>query len=83
MTFIPGDGFQLFENLRNHPATGGIPIVIHTAIPLDDVTKIRLRRMQHDGFIEFPIEASELNRTIEIALQRHSTTIRRWIPPKA
>jgi CheY-like chemotaxis protein len=79
--FIPGDGFVLFDNLRKHPATGNIPIVVHTAVPLDRITEMRLARMRTDGFIEFPIEASELNRLIDIALQRNSTTVRRWVPP--
>ena len=81
--FIPGDGFQLFEILRQHPATEHIPIIIHTAVPLDQITRLRLKRMQFDGFIEFPIEASELNKIIDIALKRNATTERKWVPPKA
>ena len=81
--YIPGDGFVLFDNLRQHPATANIPIVIHTAIPLDPITQMRLDRMRTDGFIEFPIEASELNNIITKALQRNSTTVRPWSPPNA
>ncbi len=80
--FIPGiDGFELFATLRRHPATEDIPIVIHTAVPLDPVTRLRLDRLRFEGFVEFPIEASELNRVIAIALKRHSTPARKWIPP--
>lgn len=80
--FIPGvDGFDLFNILRDHPATRSIPIIIHTAIPFDQVTQIRLRRVQHDGLIEFPIEASEFARIIDIALKRNSPTERKWVPP--
>ena len=44
--FLPGtDGFELFTTLRNHPATHNVPIIIHAAVPLDDVTQIRLRRI--------------------------------------
>ena len=81
--FIPGDGFVLFDNLRRHPATGSIPIIIHTAVPLDAVTNIRLRKMQHDGFVEFPVEASHLVSRIDIALRRNSSVERRWVPPRA
>lgn len=71
--FIPGmDGFELFKTLRDHPATADIPIVIHSAVPLDQLTQMRLKRVRTDGYLEFPIEASELNRTIANALQRHS-----------
>ena len=82
--FLPGvDGFELFSTLRNHPATHNVPIIIHTAVPLDDVTQIRLRRVTHDGLVEFPIEASELNRLINIALKRNSSATKKWVPPSA
>ncbi len=82
--FLPGtDGFELFVTLRNHPATHNVPIIIHTAVPLDDVTLIRLRRMTHDGLVEFPIEASEINRLINIALKRNSSRTQKWTPPDA
>lgn len=82
--FIPGmDGFELFELLRGHPATASIPIIIHTAVPFDQLTRIRLRRVRAEGILEFPVDASELNRTIDAALQRNSPSVRRWEPPKA
>ena len=81
--FIPGDGFELFETLRQHPATESIPIVIHTAVPLDPLTQLRLSKMRYEGFVEFPIEASELNRIIDKALERNSGPARRWVPPRA
>jgi CheY-like chemotaxis protein len=82
--FLPGtDGFELFTTLRHHPATHNVPIIIHTAIPFDDVTQIRLRRIPHDGLVEFPIEASELNRLINIALKRNSSQTQKWVPPRA
>ncbi|MEW6754401.1 MAG: response regulator [Candidatus Latescibacterota bacterium] len=83
--FLPGgtDGFQLFETLRGHPATASIPILIHTAVPLDPLTQIRLRRVHHDGFLEFPVPASELIRVIDAALARHQTGVHRWRPPTA
>lgn len=80
--FIPGiDGFDFFKVLRNHPATETIPIVIHTAVPLDQITQIRLRRVQFDGFLEFPVEASQLIGIIDQALQRNSVVMRKWVPP--
>jgi len=82
--FIPGiDGFDLFKILRNHPATHTIPIVIHTAVPLDQLTQMRLKRIQCDAFVEFPIEASELARIIQTALKRNSSGTRKWVPPSA
>jgi CheY-like chemotaxis protein len=82
--FIPEiDGFELFKILRDHPATHTIPILIHTAVPLDQLTQIRMRRVQCDGFIEFPIEASHLVSLIDKALRRNTSGTRKWIPPKA
>ena len=82
--FLPGiDGFQLFNLLRNHPATHSIPIIVHSANPLDDITKIRMRRIQCDGFIEFPVEASVLVHTIEEVLQINRLGTKKWVPPKA
>ena len=82
--FLPGtDGFELLATLRDHPATHNIPIIIHTAVPLDDITQIRLRRMSYDALVEFPIEATELNRTIATALKRNTSQTRKWIPPSA
>ena len=80
--FLPGmDGLELFTALREHPATHNIPIIIHSTIPFDDLTQIRLRRVSYDALIEFPIEASELNRIINKALQRNSSQTRKWTPP--
>ena len=80
--FLPGtDGFEFFATLRDHPATHNIPIAIHTAVPLDDVTQIRLRRITYDAFVEFPIEASELTRIINNALKRNTSQTRKWVPP--
>ena len=72
--FIPGmDGFELFITLRDHPATAAIPIVIHRAVPLDQLTQLRLKRVRNEGYIEFPIEASGLpTGFIANALQRNS-----------
>ena len=79
--FIPGDGFELFEILRKHPATQDIPLVIITAVPFDQITLMRLKRMRYEGLIECPIEASELNRILDIALKRNSIIVRKWEPP--
>ncbi|MFH1568817.1 MAG: response regulator, partial [Gemmatimonadota bacterium] len=86
--FIPGaDGLEFYQSLKAHPATKGIPIVIHTAIPLDPLMQIRLRetnrRVHCDGFVEFPVDASELNRVIAKALARGSSSARKWTPPPA
>ena len=80
--FIPGmDGIDFFKMLRDHPATRDIPIVFHTPVPLDQLTQLRLKRVRAEGFIEFPIEASELNRIIANALKRNEVATRRWEPP--
>lgn len=82
--FVPQtDCFELFALLRRHPATADIPVVIHTAVPLDPVTQMRVSRMRFEGFVEFPIEASELNRVIATALKRNAVATRRWSPPRA
>ena len=81
--FLPGiDGFELFSLLRNHPATHSIPIIIHSAIPLDDITQIQIRRIQCDTFIEFPVEASVLVHTIEKVLQGNLLGEKKWVPPR-
>ncbi|MFP6592119.1 uncharacterized protein METZ01_LOCUS349370 [marine metagenome] len=80
--WIPGmDGFELFENLRKNPATESIPVIIHSAIPLDTVTKLRMKRMRAEGFIEFPIDASALKEKLRIALRRNDPFVKKWIPP--
>ena len=80
--WIPGmDGFELFENLRKNPATESIPVIIHSAIPLDAVTKLRMKRMRAEGFIEFPIDASALKEKLRIALRRNDPFVKKWIPP--
>jgi CheY-like chemotaxis protein len=80
--WIPGmDGFELFENLRKNPATESIPVIIHSAIPLDAVTKLRMKRMRAEGFIEFPIDASALKEKLRIALRQKDPFVRKWIPP--
>ena len=80
--WIPGmDGFELFENLRKNPATESIPVIIHSAIPLDAVTKLRMKRMRAEGFIEFPIDASALKEKLRIALRQNDPFVRKWIPP--
>ena len=69
--FLPDiNGFELFNLLLDHPVTHSIPIMIHSAITLDDITQIRMRRIQCDAFIEFLVETSVLVRTIEKVLQR-------------
>ena len=82
--FLPDiDGFELFSLLRDHPATHSIPIIIHSANPLDDITQIRMRRIQCEAFIEFPIEASVLVHTVEEVLKKNLLRTKKWVPPKA
>ena len=82
--FVPEtDCFELFAILRKHPATADIPIVIHTTVPLDPLTRLRVKRMRFEGFVEFPIEASELNRIIATALKHNAVPTRKWVPPRA
>ena len=82
--FVPEtDCFEFFALLRRHPATADIPIVIHTAVPLDPLTKMRVDKMRFEGFVEFPIEASELNRIIATALKHNAIPTRKWTPPQA
>ena len=82
--FVPDtDCFELFALLRQHPATADLPIVIHTSVPLDPLTRLRVSKMRFEGFVEFPIEASELNRIIATALRRNAVPSRKWTPPPA
>ncbi len=80
--FIPGmDGFELFENLRKHPATESIPVIVHSAVPLDAVTKLRMKRMRTEGYFQFPIDASALKEKLQRALRRNDVLTKKWIPP--
>lgn len=84
--FTPGtDGFEFLESLHTHPATKGIPVVVHSGVPFDPLTALRLKRMRpmYEGVVEFPIDASELNRTIEAALTRSTGSVHKWAPPTA
>lgn len=82
--FIPGmDGLELFAQIRKHPATESIPVIIHSAVPLDALTKLRLKRVRYEGYVQFPIDASDLKEKIRIALKRNEVATRKWIPPKA
>lgn len=80
--FIPGmDGFELFDNLRKHPATESIPVIVHSAVPLDPVTKLRMKRMRTEGFFQFPIDASALNEKLRVAMKKNDVLTQKWIPP--
>ena len=82
--FTPGtDGFEFLESLHTHPATKGIPVVVHSGVPLDRLTSLRLKRVRpmYEGLIEFPIDASDLNRTIAAALRRSTGSVHKWAPP--
>ena len=84
--YIPGmNGFDFFEMIRNHPATADIPVVIHTAVPLDQLTKLRLKqlrkRVRYEGFLQFPVEASELDRIIDNSLKKNEVRTHKWTPP--
>jgi CheY-like chemotaxis protein len=82
--YIPGmDGIDLFEKLRSHPTTQDLPVIFHSAVPLDPVAQMRLDKLHFEGFVEFPIEASALNHIIAIALRRGQTPARKWQPPPA
>ncbi|MBT3344826.1 MAG: response regulator [Gemmatimonadetes bacterium] len=80
--FIPGmDGIELFHSIRNHPATQSIPFIVHTAVELDQLTQLRLKRVRFEGFVQFPIAASELNAIIATALKRNEVSTKKWVPP--
>jgi CheY-like chemotaxis protein len=80
--YIPGmDGFDFFDTIKQHPATGAIPIVILSAVPLDPIARIHLRRMVFEGFIGFPIEASAVNQIIDAALTHNNPAVPKWRPP--
>ena len=80
--FIPGmDGFELFENLRKHPATESIPVIVHSAVPLDPVTKLRMKHMRTEGFFQFPIDASALKEKLRTAMKKNDVLTQKWIPP--
>ena len=75
--FLPGmDGFELYKILKSRTATAKIPLIVHTAMELDDLTRARISRMKVEGYVEFPISASELIFKIAVAL----TGPKRWEP---
>jgi hypothetical protein len=51
-------------------------------VPLDPVTRLRFSKIRCEGFVEFPVEASELNRAIATALKRNAVPTRKWVPPR-
>ncbi len=80
--FIPGmDGIDFFHSIRNHPATESIPVIMHSPVELDQLTKLRLKRVRFEGFAQFPIAASELNELIATALKRNEVSTKKWVPP--
>ncbi len=80
--FIPGmDGIEFFHSIRNHPATESIPVIAHSPVELDQLTKLRLKRVRFEGFAQFPIAASELNALITTALKRNEVSTKKWVPP--
>ena len=62
------DGEQAAEEIHRQL---DVPVVYLTAYS-DRLTVDRAKRSQYDGFILKPFRASELQSTIEIALQRHA-----------
>src|SRR5579863_336828 len=62
------DGVQAAEEIHRQL---DVPVVYLTAYS-DRLTVDRAKRSQYDGFILKPFRASELQSTIEIALQRHA-----------
>lgn len=82
--YFPGmDGIEFFETLRRHPATRDVPVLFHSAVPLDPVSRLRLDKIHFEGFFEFPIEASALNALIATALRRAAVQVSPWTPPSA
>ena len=80
--FIPGmDGIDFFHSIRNHPATESIPVIMHSPVELDQLTKLRLKRVRFEGFAQFPIAASELNELIATALKRNEVSTKKRVPP--
>ena len=69
--------------------TSSVPVLCYHSIggngvPLDQLTALRLKRMRpmYEGLVEFPIDASELNRAIDAALRRSTGSVHRWAPPR-
>ncbi len=82
--YFPGmDGIEFFTALRGHPNTRTIPVLFHSAVPLDAVSQMRLDKIHFEGFFEFPIEASALDALIATALRRNAVKVSQWTPPQA
>jgi CheY-like chemotaxis protein len=62
------DGVQAAAEIRQQV---DVPIVYITAYS-DRLTVDRAKRTEHDGFILKPFHKSELQSTIEVAMQRHA-----------
>ena len=58
-----------------------IPVIMHSPVELDQLTKLRLKRVRFEGFAQFPIAASELNELIATALKRNEVSTKKWVPP--
>ena len=67
------DGVDAVREIRRHV---DVPIVYLTAYS-DRLTVDRAKGTQYDGFVLKPFRASELQSTIEIAIQRHALRIQR------
>ena len=79
--FIPGmDGIELLKAART-VTPESIPVIAHSPVELDQLTKLRLKRVRFEGFAQFPIAASELNTLITTALKRNEVSTKKWVPP--
>lgn len=61
------DGFTLIQEVRKHLEYASLPIIVLTAIPLDDV-RAKAQAMGSDMFLEKPIRIQALRRVIEEVL---------------
>jgi len=63
------DGFKVLENLKRETDTISIPVVILSARK-DEESKLETSRLYNEGYIEKPVETSELIAEIERVLQQ-------------
>ncbi len=67
---MPGmDGFEVCKRLKDHPATGHIPIVILTAVKTDSRHRAKALNLGADAFLTKPVDETALAAQVKAMLR--------------